>query len=93
MRQPLEIPVPTAEELETLDALYRTTREVRLRTPAQIVLPIGMLWRHCRREVTCCELFESMKALLAAAADFSARYNREPQRTLSIVGSKPAIVV
>jgi len=41
MRQPLEIPVPTAEELETLDTLYRTTREVRLRTRAQIVLLAG----------------------------------------------------
>jgi transposase len=41
MRQPLEIPVPTAEELERLDTLYRTTREVRLRTRAQIVLLAG----------------------------------------------------
>ena len=41
MRQPLEIPVPTAEEVETLDRLYRTTREVRLRTRAQIVLLAG----------------------------------------------------
>jgi len=41
MRPPLEIPVPTAEEWETLDALYRTTREVRLRTRAQIVLLAG----------------------------------------------------
>jgi hypothetical protein len=51
-----------------------------------------MLWRHSRREVTHCELFESVKALLAAAADFFARYNRAPQRTLSVIGSgaKPA---
>ena len=55
--------------------------------------PIEMLWRHFRREVTHCELFESVKALLAAAADFLARYNRDPQRTLSIIGSKPAIVL
>ena len=41
MRQPLEIPVPTAAELETLETLYRTTREVRLRTRAQIVLLAG----------------------------------------------------
>jgi transposase len=41
MRQPLEIPVPTAEELETLETLYRTTREARLRTRAQIVLLAG----------------------------------------------------
>ena len=41
MRQALEIPVPTAEEVETLETLYRTTREVRLRTRAQIVLLAG----------------------------------------------------
>ena len=54
--------------------------------------PIEMLWRHFRREVTHCELFESVKALLAAAADFFARYNQEPQKTLSIIGSNAAIV-
>jgi transposase len=41
MRQPLEIPVPTTEELERLGTLYRTTRHVRLRTRAQIVLLAG----------------------------------------------------
>jgi transposase len=41
MRPPLEIPVPTAEERERLDTLYRTTRQVRLRTRAQIVLLAG----------------------------------------------------
>ena len=55
--------------------------------------PIEMLWRHFRREVTHCELFASVKALLAAAADFFARHNREPQRTLSIIGSKPAKLI
>ncbi len=38
MRKPLEIPIPTAEELEALERVYRTTRDVRLRTRAQIVL-------------------------------------------------------
>ncbi len=38
MRQPLEIPTPAAEDLAALDALYRTTRDVRLRARAQIVL-------------------------------------------------------
>src|SRR5215472_1899545 len=37
MRTPLEIPAPTAEELEALDKLYRTTKDVRLRTRAQMV--------------------------------------------------------
>jgi transposase len=55
--------------------------------------PIEMLWRHFRREVTHGELFASVKALLAAAADVFARYNQEPQQTLSIIGSKPAILV
>ena len=52
-----------------------------------------MLWRHFRREVTHCELFESVKALLGAADDFFARYNREPQKTLSIIGSNTAKAV
>lgn len=52
-----------------------------------------MLWRHFRREVTPCECFESVKALLAAAADFFARSNQEPQHPVSIIGSKPAIIV
>lgn len=55
--------------------------------------PIEMLWRHFRREVTHCELFATMADLLAAAADFFAGYNREPQRTLSIIGSNAANLV
>ena len=54
--------------------------------------PIEMLWRHFRREVTHCELFGSVKALLAAAEDFFARYNQQPRRLLSVIGSKPAIL-
>ncbi len=52
--------------------------------------PIEMLWRHFRREVTHCELFPSVKALIAAAYDFFDRYNRYPWRVLSIIGSDPA---
>src|SRR4029079_9392683 len=52
--------------------------------------PIEMLWRHFRREVTHCELFASVKALLAAGADFFPRYNQEPHKTLSIIGSNVA---
>jgi transposase len=52
--------------------------------------PIEMLWRHFRREVTHCELFGSVKALLAAAADFFERHNRELHKTLSIIGSNAA---
>jgi putative transposase len=37
--------------------------------------PIEMLWRQFRREVTHCELFVSIKALIAASLDFFRRYN------------------
>jgi transposase len=52
--------------------------------------PIEMLWRHFRREVTHCELFPSVKALITAAYDFFDRYNRSPWQVLSIIGSDPA---
>lgn len=41
MRKSLEIPELTTAEAEDLDTLYRTTREVRLRTHEQIVLLAG----------------------------------------------------
>jgi hypothetical protein len=41
MLKPLEIAPLTAEELEALEKLYRTTKDVRLRTRAQIVLLAG----------------------------------------------------
>lgn len=49
--------------------------------------PSEMLWRHFRREVTHCELFVSVTALLQAARDFFDRYNRCPDKVLSIIGS------
>ncbi|NJL54881.1 IS630 family transposase [bacterium] len=49
--------------------------------------PIERLWRHFRREVTHCELFDSVKALLAAAQAFFDRYNHKPDEVLSIIGS------
>jgi putative transposase len=52
--------------------------------------PIEMLWRQFRREVTHCELFESMPALLAASQDFFDRYNRCPRKILSVIGSHAA---
>ncbi len=51
--------------------------------------PIEMLWRHFRREVTHCELFVSVKALLAASQDFFDRYNSHPERVLSVIGAIP----
>jgi hypothetical protein len=47
--------------------------------------PIEMLWRHFCREVTHCELFETVPALLTAARDFFDRYNQMPDKVLSIV--------
>jgi putative transposase len=52
--------------------------------------PIEMLWRQFRREVTHCELFASMDALLKAAHAFFDRYNQCPQRLLSIIGAHAA---
>lgn len=52
--------------------------------------PIEMLWRHFRREVTHCELFETVAALLQAARDFFDRHNQAPQQVLSIIGSNAA---
>jgi transposase len=51
--------------------------------------PIEMLWRQFRREVTHCELFETLKALLQAARTFFDRCNVCPQRVLSILGALP----
>lgn len=52
--------------------------------------PIEMLWRHLRREVTHCELFDNIKALVEAAQAFFARYNLMPQRVLSVIGAHSA---
>ena len=52
--------------------------------------PIEMLWRYFRREVTHCELFESIDAVLEATREFFDRGNRAPQRTRAIIGAHPA---
>lgn len=51
--------------------------------------PIEMLWRHFRREVTHCELFESLAALVDATHDFFRRLNQQPHRALSVIGANP----
>lgn len=53
--------------------------------------PIEMLWRHYRREVTHCELFDSAKALVEATKEFYRRYNDMPEKVLSIIGAIPQI--
>lgn len=49
--------------------------------------PIEMVWRHFRREVTHCELFSSIEALLQATREFFDRYNRRPDGMRSIIGA------
>lgn len=49
--------------------------------------PIEMLWRHFRREVTHCELYETVKALIEASYEFFKRFNNTPEKTLSIIGN------
>jgi transposase len=41
MREPVEIASLTAKEVETLDTLYRSTKDVRVRTRAPIILLAG----------------------------------------------------
>lgn len=48
--------------------------------------PIEMLWRHFRREVTHCELFETVKVLIESSYDFFNRCNQCPEKVLSIIG-------
>jgi transposase len=55
--------------------------------------PIEMLWRQLRREVTHNELFQTVKSLLAAARAFFDRYNQEPFRILSVIGSHAQNVI
>lgn len=49
--------------------------------------PIEMLWRHFRREVTHCELFVSLDALIKATLAFFEQGNRQPRKVLSVIGS------
>jgi putative transposase len=52
--------------------------------------PIEMLWRHFRREVTHCELFENIKALISATNDFFTKCNHHPEKLLSVIGAHPS---
>jgi putative transposase len=52
--------------------------------------PIEMLWRHFRREVTHCEIFETVKLLIEASYNFFKRYKENPQKVLSIIGALPS---
>ncbi len=52
--------------------------------------PVEMLWRQWRREVTHCELFVTVQALLDATRAFFDRYNGRPGGVRSILGAHPA---
>jgi transposase len=81
----------TTHEDDEVEAVVRSAagRLVLLYLPTYSpwLNPIEMLWRHFRREVTHCELFESVKALLSAAHDFFDRYNLTPDQVRSIIGA------
>ena len=52
--------------------------------------PVEMLWRQFRREVTHCELFANLEAVLTAARAFFDRYNQRLGGVRSILGAHPA---
>ena len=83
----------TTHEDDEVDAVVRGAagRLVLLYLPTYSpwLNPIEMLWRHFRREVTHCELFESLEALVSAAQDFFDHYNLCPGQILSIIGAIP----
>lgn len=49
--------------------------------------PIERFWKQFRSEVTHCEIFKTVKALLAAAKDFFDRYNHSPHLILATIGA------
>lgn len=80
-----------AHQDDEVEAVVRSAagRLVLLYLPAYSpwLNPIEMLWRHFRREVTHGELFQTVKVLIEAAYDFFFRYNRCPEKVLSIIGA------
>ena len=50
-----------------------------------------MLWRQPRREVTSCELFETIDGLVDACLHFFERLNGRPGWALSIIGADSAL--
>ena len=51
--------------------------------------PIEMLWRQFRREVTHCELFDTVPDLLTATNAFFERCSRSPDKVRTIIGAHP----
>ena len=48
------------------------------------------LWREFRRDVTHGELFENIKAVIAATLDYFQHFNPRPARLFSFIGSEAA---
>jgi transposase len=53
--------------------------------------PIEMLWRKCRHEVTHCELFVNVRALIEASLDFFRGSNTQPHKILSLIRAQPSL--
>ncbi|GHO49830.1 hypothetical protein KSX_79930 [Ktedonospora formicarum] len=81
----------TTHEYDEVEAVVRAAAGrlvlLSLLTYSPWLNPIEMLWRHFCREVTHCKLFETKRALLAAAQGFFDRYNLCPEKILSVIGS------
>jgi transposase len=84
----------STHEAAEIEAVVRSAagRRVLLYLPTYSpwLNPTERLWRHFRREVTPCELFETVKALLLASRDFFDRCNQNPDKLLSIVRVHPS---
>ena len=52
--------------------------------------PIEMLWRHFRRLVTHCEIFQTLQLVIEASYRFFQRCNQHPETVLSIIGGHPS---
>ena len=83
----------TTHQDDAIEALLRAAagRLVLLYLPTYSpwLNPIEMLWRHLRRVVTHCELFETMQALHQAVLDFFTRCNAGEYDVRSIIGAHP----
>ena len=79
-------PHPTSEAV-SLACWTSSGQTCGTRRPCIVLIPLKCVFRQLRREVTHKELFQTVKSLLAAARNLFDRYNREPSRTFSVIGS------
>jgi hypothetical protein len=69
--KPIRVPAPDPEQLAELEGLYRTTREARLRTRAQMVLLAA------ERRMTAAEIAEIVRASEETVRRWLKRYLAE----------------